>query len=120
MKKYRCRTNTYKADSMLLDVLIDPVDLPADMEHSQRSLEEVTKWWRMPHVVTNGQEFEARVLDGGAHDRTRSLGTFDTLVEAVHRAVTYRESISEVVIFDGNPFDPDGPFDPIDKLFGDD
>ncbi|SHK16502.1 hypothetical protein SAMN05444404_3406 [Ruegeria lacuscaerulensis ITI-1157] len=61
---------------------------------------ELLAWWQLPYIVTNNQDFEVRVLDTGAHDRTRSVGFFESLEEAIEGARTYQPLLSHFMDFD--------------------
>jgi len=64
---------------------LDPVlpDHFEQMEHAFRSKEEKRDWWGRPFIITNGDSYMVRVLNGGAHDRSCGLGVSASLEEAI-------------------------------------
>lgn len=90
MPKYSYKDGTtYTAKSQVDGVLIDP-KLPARFDNTpnEKRPDSQTKWWAFPFIVTDGEAYETRCLDGGAWDRSTSWGTFAKLSEAVARAKT--------------------------------
>jgi hypothetical protein len=75
-------------------VPVDP-QLPADFDacdHADRPKCYLAIWGR-PFVVTNAAgAFDVRVLDNGAHDRSRWLATFDNVAAAVEFARWFEAS----------------------------
>lgn len=80
---------TFKQD----DIWINPkgTDELYDLDWSEAKGEDeelVSQWWDVPFIETNEAmtQFNVRILDGGAWDRTTNRGFFDTLEEAISRA----------------------------------
>ncbi|MAD44099.1 MAG: hypothetical protein CMH98_03760 [Oceanospirillaceae bacterium] len=71
---------------------LDPVlpDHFEQMEHAFRSKEEIQDWWGRPFIITNGNSYMVRVLNGGAHDRSCGLGVATSLEEDIAIAQTGR------------------------------
>ena len=114
MKKIRSGNAKYQASDFLQKVLIDPVDAPQDMDHNKRSKSELMSWWQHPYVISKDVEFEVRVLDAGAWDRTRSLGLFSNVESAVDCARLYQPLLSEYYELE----DLDLLLSPIDEQLG--
>ncbi len=115
MKKVSSGISAYKARDFQQRVMIDPLDTPKDMPHDQRSKTELLAWWQLPYIVTKNPGFEVRVLDTGAHDRTRSVGFFSSLEEAIQGARAYQPLLSHYVDFDDIL---SAGFQPIEDIFG--
>lgn len=115
MKKIRSGISTYKARDFQQKVMIDPLDTPKDMPHGKRSKMELLAWWQLPYIVTNDPGFEVRVLDCGTHDRTRSVGFYVSLEEAIEGARTYQPLLSHYMDFDDIQA---AGFQSFDDLFG--
>lgn len=66
------------------DIPLDPV-LPPNFDNTpneDRSEKDLEKWWDKPYILSCGDRFEARALNGGAWDRSTCLGDAATLDEA--------------------------------------
>lgn len=62
--------------------------------NEDRSEEELEQWWNNPFVVTRASDnFEVRVLDGGAWDRSTYKGNYETLEQAVAYAKGMKDGI---------------------------
>jgi hypothetical protein len=89
---------------MSIRVSINP-KLRADFDNTpneKRSKTELIRWWCNPFVVTNGERFNVRCLDGGAWDRSTLHASYDKLEEAVNHAKTLKENLSERRINEDN------------------
>lgn len=100
MKKINSGIATYKARDFQQKVMVDPLGTPKDMPHEERSKTELLSWWQLPYVVSGSLGFEVRVLDSGTHDRTRSLGFFKSVEEAIECARTYQPLLSTYLDID--------------------
>ena len=67
---------------------VNPKDAPGDCPNAERQEQEIRAWWCRPYVVGAEDQWDVRVLDGGAWDRTTWHGRFASQVEAVEFAQT--------------------------------
>src|SRR5690606_7575640 len=71
--------------AIFLPLPLDP-ELPEGFDctpNDERSSAQLDEWWDQPYLVTNGDgSLSARCLNGGAHDRSSSLGLGASIEEA--------------------------------------
>lgn len=96
-------------------VLVDP-KLPANFDSTPNDRRPLShkRWWYRPYVVKvsrpafvpedewlkswpEGIRFDVRCLDGGAHDRSTCIGSFQDLLSAIGCARQYSKSLKQRV-----------------------